>query len=97
MGFGWKNVHGVGKGGDAITSGIEGPWTSNPTRWDNGYFELLFKYNWELVKSPAGAFQWHPINPDEEDMAPDSADSSKKVTTIMNKIPNIKSETLLKK
>ncbi len=83
MGFGWKNVHGVGKGGDAITSGIEGPWTSNPTKWDNGYFELLFKYDWELVKSPAGAYQWHPINPEKEDMAPDAADSSKLVTTIM--------------
>ncbi len=83
MGFGWKNVHGVGKGGDAITSGIEGPWTANPTKWDNGYFELLFKYDWELVKSPAGAFQWHPINPDKEDLAPDSADPSKFVTTIM--------------
>ena len=83
MGFGWKNIHGVGKGGDAITSGIEGPWTSNPTKWDNGYFELLFKYDWELVKSPAGAFQWHPINPEESDLAPDAADASKKVTTIM--------------
>ena len=50
MGFGWKNVHGIGKGRDAITSGIEGPWTSNPTKWDNGYFDLLFKYDWELVK-----------------------------------------------
>ena len=83
MGFGWKNVHGVGKGGDAITSGIEGPWTANPTKWDNGYFTLLFKYDWELVKSPAGAFQWHPINPHKEDLAPDSADPSKLVTTIM--------------
>ena len=83
MGFGWKNIHGIGKGGDAITSGIEGPWTSNPTKWDNGYFDLLFKYDWELVKSPAGAFQWHPINPDKEDLAPDSSDSSKMVTTIM--------------
>ncbi len=83
MGFGWNNVHGIGKGGDTITSGIEGPWTTNPTKWDNSYFELLFKYDWELVKSPAGAFQWHPINPDEADLAPDAADSSKKVTTIM--------------
>ena len=83
MGFGWHNVHGTGKGGDAITSGIEGPWTANPTKWDNGYFDLLFKYDWELVKSPAGAHQWHPINPDENDMAPDAADPSKKVTTIM--------------
>ncbi len=83
MGFGWKNTHGTGKGGDAITSGIEGPWTANPTKWDNGYFDLLFKYEWELVKSPAGAFQWHPINPEPEDLAPDAANSSKKVTTIM--------------
>ena len=70
MGFGWKNSHGVGKAGDAITSGIEGPWTSNPPKWDNGYFDLLFKYedSWKLVKSPAGANQWTPENPDEEDM-----------------------------
>ena len=83
MGFGWKNTHGTGKGGDAITSGIEGPWTPNPTKWDNGYFELLFKYDWELVKSPAGAYQWHPINPESKDLAPDSSDPSKKVNTIM--------------
>ena len=83
MGFGWKNAHGLGKGGDAITSGIEGPWTSNPTKWDNGYFDLLFKYDWELVKSPAGAFQWHPINPDKQDLAPDSSNPNKMVTTIM--------------
>ncbi len=83
MGFGWKNVHGIGKGGDTITSGIEGPWTSNPTKWDNGYFDLLFKYDWELVKSPAGAFQWHPINPDKQDLAPDSSNPNKMVTTIM--------------
>ncbi len=83
MGLGWKNSHNSGKGGDTITSGIEGPWTANPTKWDNGYFDLLFKYDWELVKSPAGAFQWHPINPDKDDLAPDAADSSKRVTTIM--------------
>ena len=83
MGFGWKNSFGSGKGGDAITSGIEGPWTTNPTKWDNSYFELLFKYDWELVKSPAGAFQWQPINPESDDLAPDASDPSKKVTTIM--------------
>ena len=83
MGFGWKNTHGSGKGSDSITSGIEGAWTSNPTQWDNGYFDLLFKYEWELVKSPAGANQWHPINPDEHDMAPDAEDPSKRVTTMM--------------
>ena len=83
MGFGWKNSFGSGKGRDAITSGIEGPWTTNPTKWDNSYFELLFRYDWELVKSPAGAFQWHPINPESDDLAPDASDPSKKVTTIM--------------
>ena len=83
MGFGWQNSYGTGFGSDTITSGIEGAWTANPTKWDNGYFDLLFGYEWELVKSPAGAFQWHPINPKEEDMAPDAQDGSKKVTTMM--------------
>ena len=83
MGFGWKSDHGSGQGRDSITSGIEGPWTANPTQWDNGYFDLLFGYEWELVKSPAGANQWHPINPKEEDLAPDPEDSSVKVTTMM--------------
>jgi catalase-peroxidase len=83
MGFGWKSGYASGQGGDTITSGIEGAWTPNPTQWDNGYFETLFKYEWELVKSPAGAQQWHPINPAEEDLAPDAADASKKVTTMM--------------
>ena len=83
MGFGWQNSYGLGFGSDTITSGIEGAWTANPTKWDNGYFDLLFGYEWELVKSPAGAFQWHPINPKEEDMAPDAHDGSKKVTTMM--------------
>jgi len=85
QGFGWKSTHGSGKGRDAITSGIEGAWTANPTQWDNGYFDLLFKYedSWELVKSPAGANQWTPANPDESDMAPDAEDSSIKVPTMM--------------
>ena len=83
MGFGWQNSFKSGFGSDTITSGIEGAWTANPTKWDNGYFDLLFGYEWELVKSPAGAFQWHPINPKEEDMAPDAHDGSKKVTTMM--------------
>ncbi len=83
MGFGWQNSYGTGFGSDTITSGIEGAWTANPTKWDNGYFDLLFGYEWELVRSPAGAFQWHPINPKEEDMAPDAHDGSKKVTTMM--------------
>ncbi len=83
MGFGWQNSYGTGFGRDTITSGIEGAWTANPIKWDNGYFDLLFGYEWELVKSPAGAFQWHPVNPKEEDMAPDAHDGSKKVTTMM--------------
>ena len=83
MGFGWKSDHGSGQGRDSITSGIEGPWTANPTQWDNGYFDLLFGYEWELVKSPAGAHQWHPKNPKDEDLAPDPEDSSVKVTTMM--------------
>ncbi|MFY7745709.1 MAG: peroxidase family protein, partial [Erythrobacter sp.] len=64
-------------------SGIEGAWTPNPTQWGNDYFRLLFKYDFELVKSPAGAHQWQPINPDPEDMAPDARDPSKKVPTMM--------------
>ena len=83
MGLGWKNSFGSGVGRDTITSGIEGAWTANPTKWDNGYFDLLFGYEWELVKSPAGAFQWHPINPKQEDLAPDAQDGSIKVTTMM--------------
>ncbi|MGH1355794.1 MAG: catalase/peroxidase HPI [Thalassovita sp.] len=71
MGFGWLSGHGSGKGRDAITSGIEGAWTPNPTTWDNGYFDVLLGYDWELTKSPAGANQWTPINPKPEDMAPD--------------------------
>ena len=83
MGLGWKSTHGSGQGRDSITSGIEGAWTANPTQWDNGYFDILFGYEWELVKSPAGAHQWHPVNPKEEDMAPDPEDSSVRVTTMM--------------
>ena len=85
QGFGWKNTHGSGKGRDTITSGIEGAWTSNPIQWDNGYFDLLFKYedSWTLVKSPAGANQWTPANPEDEDLAPDAEDSSIKVATMM--------------
>ena len=83
MGFGWKSDYKSGKGRDTITSGIEGAWTPNPIEWDNGYFDMLFGYEWELVKSPSGAYQWHPINPKDSDLAPDAEDSSKKVTTIM--------------
>ena len=83
MGFGWTSDFKSGYGRDTITSGIEGPWTANPTKWDNGYFETLYKYEWELKKSPAGAHQWHPINQLSEDMAPDPEDPSIKVHTIM--------------
>ena len=83
MGFGWKNKYGTGMGHDAITSGIEGAWTPNPIQWDNGYYDMLFGYEWELKKSPAGAHQWHPVNPKDEDLAPDAEDSSARVNTIM--------------
>ncbi len=83
QGLGWISSHGSGKGDDTITSGIEGAWTPNPIKWDNGYFDMLFGYEWELVKSPAGAWQWEPKDPDEDHMAPAAHDSSKKVKTIM--------------
>jgi len=71
MGFGWLSTHGSGKGRDAITSGVEGAWTPNPDTWDMGYFDVLFGYDWELVKSPAGAWQWTPKDLKPEDHAPD--------------------------
>jgi catalase-peroxidase len=83
MGLGWISRHGSGKGGDTITSGIEGSWTANPTRWDMGYFDVLFGYDWDLVKSPAGAWQWVPINPNAKHLAPAAHDPSRRVTTIM--------------
>jgi catalase-peroxidase len=83
MGFGWKNSFGTGKGVHTTTSGIEGAWKPNPTRWDNGYFEMLFKYDWELVKSPSGAHQWHAKNVEEKDMIPDAHDASKKHPPMM--------------
>ena len=83
MGLGWENSFGSGKGGDTTSSGIEGAWTPNPTQWDNGYFDMLFGYDWNLVKSPAGAWQWVPVNPAEKDLAPAAHDASKRVTTIM--------------
>ncbi len=83
MGLGWLSTHGSGKGRDTITSGVEGAWTSNPTKWDNGFFDNLFGYEWELTKSPAGAHQWKPVNPAEEHLAPDAEDSSVRVPTMM--------------
>jgi len=84
MGFGWLSEWKSGKGRDAITSGLEGAWTPNPTQWDMGYFDMLFKYDWELTKSPAGAHQWKPKGLAEEDMAPDPEDPSKKVPIMMS-------------
>jgi catalase-peroxidase len=83
MGLGWRSSFGTGKGGDAIGSGIEGAWKANPTKWDMGYFETLFKYEWELVKSPAGAYQWLAKDVAEEDMIVDAHDPSKKLRPMM--------------
>ena len=83
QGLGWTSKHGSGKAGDTITSGIEGAWTPNPTQWDNGYFTTLFKYDWELTKSPAGAWQWLAKDVADEDMAPDAHDPSKKHRPMM--------------
>jgi catalase-peroxidase len=83
QGLGWKSSFGSGKGGDTISSGIDGAWTPNPVKWDMGYFDMLFGYDWNLVKSPAGAYQWVPVNPDEKSLAPAAHDPSKRVTTIM--------------
>ncbi len=83
MGLGWLSSYKTGKGDDTITSGLEGAWTANPTKWDMGYFDVLFGYDWDLVKSPAGAWQWVPVNPRPEHLAPAAHDPSRKVTTIM--------------
>ncbi len=84
LGLGWLSTYASGKAGDTITSGLEGAWTPNPTRWDMGYFDVLFKYEWELTKSPAGAHMWTPVDLEDEDMAPDAADSGKKVRIFMS-------------
>jgi catalase-peroxidase len=83
QGFGWTSSFGSGMGGDTITSGIEGAWTTNPIVWDNGYFELLFKYDWELTQSPAGAYQWKPKDIAEADMPPAAHDASAKELPMM--------------
>ncbi|MEL6775533.1 MAG: catalase/peroxidase HPI, partial [Pseudomonadota bacterium] len=83
QGFGWTSSYKSGMGVDAITSGIEGPWTPNPIAWDNGYFDMLFGYEWELVKSPAGAWQWHPKDLKDDDHAPQVDGSGQKVTVMM--------------
>ncbi len=84
MGLGWLSSWKSGKGVDAITSGLEGAWTPNPTRWDMGYFHVLFKYDWEKIKSPAGAWIWRPIGLEEKDMAPEVDGSGRRVPIMMS-------------
>ncbi|MCX8931877.1 catalase/peroxidase HPI [Vibrio parahaemolyticus] len=83
QGLGWMNHKTRGIGRDTVTSGLEGAWTTHPTQWDNGYFYLLFKYDWELKKSPAGAWQWEPIDIEEQDKPVDVEDGSKRYNPIM--------------
>ena len=83
MGFGWQSSHASGMGSDTITSGFEGAWTANPTEWDNGYFDILFGYEWEKVETPAGKIVWHAIDQEEDDKAPDAENSSIRVPTMM--------------
>ncbi|MFF2433087.1 catalase/peroxidase HPI [Streptomyces sp. NPDC058107] len=83
QGIGWRNTYGSGKGADALTSGLEGAWTSEPTKWDNGYLDNLFGYEWELTTSPAGAKQWTPTDPSAKDSVPDAHDPSKRHAPMM--------------
>ncbi|RMH63321.1 MAG: catalase/peroxidase HPI [Calditrichaeota bacterium] len=83
QGLGWKNSFGTGKGADTITSGLEGAWTHTPTQWDNSFLEILFRYDWNLEKSPAGAWQWTPTDPATADMVPDAHDPEKRHKPIM--------------
>ena len=84
QGLGWKSSFGSGKAGDAITSGLEGAWTPTPTQWDDSYFDTLFGYEWEVTKSPAGAWQWVPTDPAAADAVPDAHDPSKRHAPIMS-------------
>ena len=83
QGFGWMNPKGKGNAGDTVTSGLEGAWTTHPTKWDNGYFEMLFNHEWELRKSPAGAWQWEPVNIKEEDKPIDAHNPNARQNPIM--------------
>jgi len=83
QGLGWRSTHGTGIGPDAITSGLEGAWTPTPTEWDDTFLDMLFEYDYELTKSPAGAWQWTPKNPADEDLVPDAFDPSTKHATMM--------------
>ena len=83
QGLGWRNTFGTGLGGDAITSGLEGAWTNDPVQWDNGFFDNLFGYEWELTQSPAGAHQWRPTDRAADDTVPDAHDPDKRVAPMM--------------
>lgn len=83
QGLGWSNSMGTGVGVDTISSGLEGAWTPNPIQWDNGYFDMLFGFDWELTKSPAGAWQWKPANGEAADLVPDAHDASKRHAPMM--------------
>ncbi len=83
QGLGWRNMYGTGKGSDTLTSGLEGAWTNEPTKWDNGYLDNLLTYDWELTRSPAGAQQWTPKNPEAKDTVPDAHDPSKRHAPMM--------------
>jgi catalase-peroxidase len=83
QGLGWKNTYGTGKGADALTSGLEGAWTTEPAKWDNGFLDNLFGYEWELTTSPAGAKQWKPTDPSAQDIVPDAHDPAKRHAPIM--------------
>ena len=83
QGLGWNNSFGSGVGGDTITSGLEGAWTAAPTKWDNGFFDNLFNYDWELIKGPGGAWQWTPKDESAQDTVPDAHDPSKKHAPMM--------------
>ncbi len=83
QGLGWRNSFGTGKGGDTITSGLEGAWTPTPVKWDNTFLQTLFRYDWNLEKSPAGAYQWVAVNTEETDTVPDAHDPSKRHAPIM--------------
>jgi catalase-peroxidase len=83
QGLGWKNKFGSGKGGDTITSGLEGAWTNEPTKWDNGFLDNLYKYDWQLTTSPGGAKQWAPSNPEAQGTVPDALDPSKRHAPMM--------------
>jgi len=83
QGLGWRNTYGTGKGPDTITAGPEGAWTPTPTKWDNSFLEILFKYDWELTESPAGVKQWRPKDPEPQDLVPDAHDPSKRYPPMM--------------